>query len=450
MAANNAVVQTADGTIGTWHHWAKTPYGWDGQWCGRESLTHAPNVYIPCMPAVYRSGKPATDPEWQYVWTVIRDVTFNLRDWKSGTPMLGLTDSGPGAGHDTPGPNEGVIEISDNDLGWCNAPCVVTLGSTWTTTGYWGGAPNVSSGRAIVAAGVTLTNNPNANWDADAVPMQTQPNSNQMSLGSIWAHELAHALGLNHPVAGPWSGILMQCRFARGETIYPTMDSFTGEALSWMYAKPWNLYPPTESGEGMLKLFVAVSSMLALLSACVTGQNQKEAAAATSTTIVGTMGGSKTALPEGSTPESVLSGLVQPPFVRGFVKLRIEQAGVAVEIGREVWTDYGARVISAFGPVDIDYRAGSGVTLRTPGGTLPDGRTVIADDGFHPLRVGDTVYALDREQGVLGGGNAPHRIVASIAGQDLFYVRDGKVTGEGLFASFKEDTAKFEERFSKK
>jgi hypothetical protein len=127
--ADAGIVQTWDGTIYKFMHWGRTPYAIDGQWCGRESLLHVPNLYVPCAPAVYRTGRTTTNPAWQYVWSEVRDVEFNLRSWHSNTPMLALTEVGPPAPWGTPG--QGLINMWDANLGgWCTAPCTVTLGQT--------------------------------------------------------------------------------------------------------------------------------------------------------------------------------------------------------------------------------------------------------------------------------------------------------------------------------
>jgi len=155
------------------------------------------------------------------------------------------------------------------------------------------------------------------------------------------------------------------------------------------------------------------------------------------------------------TNDQVLSKLVGPPFVLGFVKGVIVGQGVSAAVQRTpqtrpvTYTDFPLKVIAFVGPEASPYAIGSTITLRVPGGTSGD--TVYVDDAAPTVTNGQVVYVLDRNQGDIGGGNTPDRLVASLAGQDVFYDNAGTVSGQGRFdrSRWSESEAAFEAHFPK-
>jgi hypothetical protein len=155
------------------------------------------------------------------------------------------------------------------------------------------------------------------------------------------------------------------------------------------------------------------------------------------------------------TNDQVLSSLVGPPYVLGFVKGVITGQGVSVEVRRTpqakgvAYTDFPLKVVAFIGPAVSPYAIGSTIALRVPGGTSGD--TITIDDAAPTVTNGQLVYILDRNQGDIGGGNTADRIVASLAGQDVFYDNAGIVTGQGRFSRDKwsQSEAAFEAHFKK-
>jgi hypothetical protein len=152
----------------------------------------------------------------------------------------------------------------------------------------------------------------------------------------------------------------------------------------------------------------------------------------------------------GLSNSDLLNSLIGPPHVLGFVKGVVTGPGSSVEVQMNhsvAFTDFPLRVTGFVGPVPSPYAKGSSITLRVPGGSMAG--TMYIEDGAPSVVPGQTLYVLYRNQGKFGGGNSAGRIVASIAGQDVFYDNAGTVSGQGRFRpeAWSEPEAVFEAHF---
>lgn len=146
----------------------------------------------------------------------------------------------------------------------------------------------------------------------------------------------------------------------------------------------------------------------------------------------------------------ILDQIVEPPAVLGYVRGEVVGDGVAVALGQSLFTDFPLRVTGFFGPDNPGYRNGALVSLRVPGG-VKDGITSVASDS-PTVRRGMTVYVIAAAEGAFGygGGDNLSRLVAVVAGQDVFEVRYGEVHGQGRRSSFHEPEARFQQHFARR
>jgi hypothetical protein len=144
--------------------------------------------------------------------------------------------------------------------------------------------------------------------------------------------------------------------------------------------------------------------------------------------------GTESGTPDGLTHLQVISTIVKPPFVQGYVLGKVGQGRpVAADAGgvAEQFTEFPMQVLRFFGPAPAPYQAGATIALRVPGGSASEGTPVVHD--------GDTVIALVRDQGAQGGGNTATRVVVTIPGQDLLSVDPATqtVTGQAGWSDLK-------------
>lgn len=181
-----------------WHQWQHDEYG---NGCGPG--------YFPwrgCTIGVQLTGNITTRAGWQV-------TAINASDyWYMYDSSMSRLDFqyDVGSSHDQ-------VTVDATDLGGYNSQGRILLGYT---NYYWDGTGQ------LTFASIQINTNAAANWCVDNIGQQCGT-SNQFLRHSV-GHELGHALGLNHPVQGPYS-VLMECTQWTGEYSNVQTDDRNGE-----------------------------------------------------------------------------------------------------------------------------------------------------------------------------------------------------------------------------
>jgi len=284
------------------------------------------------------------------------------------------------------------------------------------------------------------------------------------------AHELGHALGLAHPVLGPNSGIVMQCRPAGGEYIRTGTDDGNGahHLYSSLYANygnagvftmlnTWNSRLTRSSRLVSLVLTSVALGATVVGCAPATGptgappQSAEAEAAATVPPLQASTHNDVGVEPayRGLTAAQKLDRVLTLPGRRGFMKGVVGSATTQQLPDMRpdmsvIVTDFAFRVDDFVGRGVPPYQRGSTITLRVPGGTV--GAITSSVEDVPALHSGQILYVDMRDQGEVAGGNTPRVQVVSSAA-DAFEVRGGIVVGHGAWEGFAEDEATFGRHF---
>lgn len=115
------------------------------------------------------------------------------------------------------------VRVDAADLGGYDPAGSITLGdASWS---YWVEQPL----HRLYAVDVKITTNGGASFCTQSQYQTGCPSPTQIVLEQTVVHEYGHALGLNHPVAGPNSWAVMQCFQARGERSFVRDDDVQGQ-----------------------------------------------------------------------------------------------------------------------------------------------------------------------------------------------------------------------------
>lgn len=132
----------------------------------------------------------------------------------------------------------------------------------------------------------------------------------------------------------------------------------------------------------------------------------------------------------------VLRGTTSSPIAR---TLSITSDGFS-----QIVTEFPFKVVGFLGPGTSPYPVGTTITLRIPGGTVGNIRSIVED--VPSIRPNADIFVFVRDHGTYLGGNTGVILIAT-DDTDLFTVRNGIVSGQGKWKQLSESLAAFEKHF---